>query len=254
MAWSFARGSRARPSESYTYVLLLTGRDHSDELIAGLEAGADDYVIKPGKPGVLRARLLVAERILRIHQQLLDSREEFRFAATHDALTSVWNRRHIMDCLRQELARGERMKSPVAVMVADLDHFKHVNDTLGHAAGDAVLCEVAARFGNTLRTYDAFGRIGGEEFLLVTPGCDEACAVQLAWRIIRAVSDRPVTWEGRQISVTVSIGVAATTAPAPECFDALLAAADAALYRAKERGRTRVEAAGDTVMSYQLTQ
>ncbi len=234
---------RARQTEIYTYALLLTGKAQKQQVIAGLQAGADDYLIKPCDPEELGARLAAGERVVRVQQELLASREEFRFAATHDVLTSVWNRGRILESLQQELARGKRAQSPVAVMVTDLDHFKWINDTLGHAAGDAVLREVAARFRKGLREYDSFGRIGGEEFLIVAPACDEDAAVQLAWRILSGISQQPILWESQEISLTCSIGVAATTEPAVEEQDALLAAADRALYRAKEGGRNRVEGA-----------
>jgi two-component system, cell cycle response regulator len=234
---------RARQTEAYTYVLLLTGKALNGDVTSGLQAGADDYLTKPFDSYMLWARLKVCERILGIQQALLASREEFRFAATHDALTGVWNRRGVLDCLHHELARGQREKSAVAVMVADLDHFKRVNDTLGHAAGDAVLREIAARFAKSLREYDSFGRIGGEEFLLVAPGCDEDTALRLGWRILFEISHVPVLWESKEISITCSIGVAATMDPTPQELNSLLAAADGALYRAKEGGRNRVEGA-----------
>ena len=234
------RRIRATQTETYTYVLLLTAMAQTKNVVVGLQAGADDYLTKPFHFDELAARLTAGERVLSVQGELLASRENFRYAATHDGLTSVWNRRRILESLSKELGRANRAKSALAVMMVDLDHFKRINDTWGHAAGDAILREMAARFLKNLREYDSFGRLGGEEFLIVAPGCDEDAALQLGRRLLLDVSHEPVRWESQEISVACSIGVAATTEPTPEGLDALLAAADSALYRAKEGGRNRV--------------
>src|SRR5579883_3074258 len=160
-------------SESYTYILLLTSKSLKEDLIEGMESGADDYVTKPFDQHELKARLRAGTRIIDLEQQLVTAREELREQATRDFLTRIWNRSSILDILQRELARGGREHRPVGVILADLDHFKAVNDTYGHFAGDAVLLEFARRVQASMRQYDSIGRYGGEEFLIVLPGCDE---------------------------------------------------------------------------------
>jgi diguanylate cyclase (GGDEF)-like protein len=125
--------------------------------------------------------------------------------------------------------------------MADIDHFKRVNDTHGHLTGDEVLCEVARRMQSSLRRYDTIGRFGGEEFLLVLPGCSLEEGVKLAERICHLVRSEPVKAKNKPIDVSISLGVAVANQPVPADLEALLGSADAALYRAKEAGRNRVE-------------
>jgi two-component system cell cycle response regulator len=228
---------RARQRTPYQYVLLVTSRDGSSDVVAGLEAGADDYLTKPFERNELRARLTVGRRILALQDGLIHAREELRFQATHDVLTGIWNRRALLDLLQREIERASRSNSSTALLMLDLDHFKEVNDTYGHAAGDAVLREVARRVTQVIRSYDFVGRYGGEEFLVVLPGCDRTQALQSAERIRVAVSAAPVNVNNVEISVTTSIGVTAVAAEA--CEKELLVVADAALYQAKRDGRNR---------------
>lgn len=171
--------------------------------------------------------------------------EEYRFRATHDSLTGVWNRAAIFDVLKRELLRAQREGTSVGVLLADLDHFKKVNDVYGHLAGDAVLREVAQRINAAVRTYDSVGRYGGEEFLVVLSGCEEE-PLRHAERIRALVSAEPVVTREGAIPVTLSLGAAISGLQLPEMED-ILRAADAALYRAKRAGRNRVEAASVSV-------
>lgn len=231
---------RELSDDAYVYVLLLTGKSETKDIVAGLEAGADDYLTKPFEPAELRARLRVGRRLLDLHGQLIKAREELRIRATRDPLTHVWNRAAILDLLRSELSRGRRGGQPVAILVADVDYFKRINDTYGHPAGDSVLREVSRRMVAAVRPYDAVGRIGGEEFLIVLPECDELSATKLATRLRLRVGETPIDTTNEQINVTLSVGVVATTRPDPDQVDALLQAADAAMYQAKQEGRNRV--------------
>jgi diguanylate cyclase (GGDEF)-like protein len=167
--------------------------------------------------------------------------EEYRFRATHDSLTGVWNRAAIFDVLKRELLRAQREGTFVGVLLADLDFFKKINDVYGHLAGDVVLREVAGRIVAAVRTYDAVGRYGGEEFLIVLSGCEEE-PIRHAERIRALVSAEPVVTREGAITVTLSLGAAISGGGLPEIED-LLRAADAAMYRAKHAGRNRVEAA-----------
>jgi diguanylate cyclase (GGDEF)-like protein len=234
------RAVRRSAREPYRYIILLTAKGHQTEIIEGLEAGADDYIIKPYDLQELKARLRAGKRILELQQQLVTTREQLRVQATHDALTGLLNRLAILDALEREVVRSNREKRPMAVIMADVDHFKQTNDTHGHQAGDAVLQEVGRRMLSSFRSYDFVGRYGGEEFLVVVPNAELPLAVELAERLRQNVSVEPVNVGGAMIAVTLSLGVAASVAGsnhAPE----LLRCADEALYAAKRAGRNRVE-------------
>ncbi len=236
---------RERAQQPYTYILLLTARAQKQDIIQGLEAGADDYLTKPFEAGELRARVRAGRRILELQEQLIAAREEYRFAASHDSLTGLWNRPAILDALRTELARARREQAPVAIALADLDHFKRINDHYGHAAGDQVLREAARRMRSALRLYDPVGRYGGEEFVIVLPGCDTGGALSQAERLRASIGADPMdTSEGR-IPVTLSLGVAVGAPADGADAESLLRAADEALYRAKNAGRNRVELAAE---------
>ena len=220
---------------TYIYTVMLTAKDRKKNLLTAMEAGADDYLAKPVDPSELRARILVGKRILDLQQCL-------RFSATHDFLTNLLSRAEILASLERELVRTQREGRPAGVIMADVDGFKQINDTLGHPAGDAVLAEVARRLKSDLRLYDVAGRYGGEEFILVLPGCDLHTAARRADEIRRLVSRDPVVTPAGALSVTVSMGVTVTGCDLDTTLETLLQSADAALYRAKKAGRNRVEA------------
>ena len=171
--------------------------------------------------------------------ELLQAQESLRFHAEHDSLTGILNRRAIRDVLRRELARCRRESNTLGVIVADVDHFKKINDHYGHGAGDAALVAVVQRISATLRSYDVIGRYGGEEFLIIAPGCDLQLTQKLAERIRTAVSDEPIDLGNESATVTVSLGATLGTAESDPEF--LVAMADAAMYQAKRNGRNRAE-------------
>jgi diguanylate cyclase (GGDEF)-like protein len=238
---SICREVRRLNIQPYIYLILLTARRYQEDVVAGLEAGADEYLTKPFDPYELRARLRAGARIVELQDSLIQAREALRDLAMHDPLTQLLNRRATMDFLTSELSRSIREHKPLTVMMVDIDHFKSVNDRFGHAAGDQALCEVARRLRVSIRTYDAVGRFGGEEFLVVAPGCDTAPGRARAESLREVVCSEPVVLKGLSTSVTVSVGVATSPEPKPHDLEALISAADKALYRAKEKGRNRVE-------------
>jgi diguanylate cyclase (GGDEF)-like protein len=234
---------RAMPTSGrYIYTLLLTARDKKADLIAALEAGADDYLAKPFDHPELRLRLMAGKRLLELHEELVGARESLLLAATRDSLTGLLNRAESLAFLDRELFRCRRNKSPVAVLLIDVDHFKAVNDFLGHLAGDAVLREVAKRLTFSLRPYDGAGRYGGEEFLLMLPGCDLESATRRGEEIRNLICRSPVITPAGERVITISLGVTAADASTAKDHTVILGVADKALYRAKNNGRNRTEA------------
>jgi diguanylate cyclase (GGDEF)-like protein len=235
------RNIRRNKPEPYTYILLVTGRRAQDDVIRGLEAGADDYVRKPFDPAELKVRLRTGKRILFLQERLISSREALRDQATRDPLTGLWNRAAILDILGDELARSAREGGSLGLLIADLDCFKHINDTYGHPTGDEVLCGVARAMRGSVRRYDAVGRYGGEEFLIVLPGCDESNAVSHAERLRAAICRVTVETSLASVHPSMSVGVVVSNRQTSLDIGDLIQAADAALYRAKHAGRNRVE-------------
>jgi two-component system cell cycle response regulator len=232
---------RRQAKEPYTYLLLLTARTQKQDLVEGMEAGADDYITKPFDAQELKVRLRAGRRILDLQAELVAAREALREQATHDPLTCLWNRTSIMEILTREMAKAEREGASVGVIMADLDHFKQINDTFGHQAGDAVLREAAKRMQASMRSYDAVGRYGGEEFLIVLPGSTHSSAGHLAERLRTAISREPIRLGERSLAFTISLGVSRSIPGEGMRPEWVIRAADEALYRAKDLGRNRVE-------------
>ncbi len=227
-------------SGPYMYILLLTGRTGREDVLEGFEAGADDYLTKPIDWGELEARLRAGERIVNLQNELIDAREALRTQAMQDPMTKVLNHGAIMEALDREVDRAHRENHPLALILCDLDRFKRVNDRYGHVVGDKVLREVTRRLRNCLRSYDALGRYGGEEFLMVLPNIDHDNAAKLAERIRVAVSTEPFRVDSLEIQVSLSQGLITWTVPTGIPAERLIQAADRALYAAKDAGRNRV--------------
>jgi two-component system, cell cycle response regulator len=226
--------------DAYIYILLLTSKQNSEDIVAGLEAGADDYITKPCQNAELRARLHTGRRILSLEENLVQAREEMRHRATYDGLTEIWNRASILSLATSEVLRYARRQSPLSLLLCDVDHFKRINDTYGHLVGDRVLQEIATRMRSAIRAYDALGRYGGEEFLILLKDCEESALESRAEGIRSAISSTPIQAGEHQISVSISIGAA--TCEDFDCgvpIEKILARVDAALYRAKHEGRNR---------------
>src|SRR5713101_7808232 len=230
----------SKEKDIYTYILLLSSKSEKEDLIEGMESGADDYLTKPFDQHELKVRLRPGMRIIELQHELISAREELREQATKDFLTRIWNRSSILDIFQRELLRGNREHRPVGLVIADLDHFKSVNDTYGHFAGDAVLRECVRRMGVSVRPYDSIGRYGGEEFLVILPGCDEAWIGKQAERMREALATEPMSLNEESRVITCSFGATSWTPGAAADEESLIRIADDALYRAKRQGRNRV--------------
>lgn len=237
------RAVRQETDRHYVYILLLTARTQREDVLIGLESGADDYLTKPFDAQELRARLHVGERILDLQDSLIAAREELLFQATHDQLTGTSNRGVVLNELRKEGSRQLREGGSFGVVMIDVDHFKFVNDKYGHICGDTVLREAAARMKKSVRPYDTVGRYGGEEFLIVVPASDAVGTLGLAERIRKAIESVPVATDSGDVHITASLGVAVSSSTRRFDPEMLLRLADDALYRAKEHGRNRSELA-----------
>lgn len=236
---AFCRAMRAVPSENYSYILLLTSLDKKGELIAGLEAGADEYLVKPVHEVELEARLKAARR-------LLDLESSLKQLALHDQLTGAFNRGYLDRQLSKEIQRSWRYSHPLSIIMCDIDHFKAVNDCYGHQAGDLVLKELVRLVNRTIRyENDWVARYGGEEFVIILPETPPAGCLIVAERIRNLIAATPVMVQGGAITVTVSFGaitIENSTRFEEMTLDAILGKADECLYRAKETGRNRVVA------------
>ena len=229
--------------DGYVYALLLTARDAKEHIIAGLEAGADDYLIKPVHEPELIARLNAGRRILTLEHSLRVANHRNRILSITDALTGAYNRRYLMEQLPREVERCRRYAYPLTVLMCDIDHFKQINDVSGHAAGDEVLQQFAARAQKAIRSNsDWVARYGGEEFLIVLPETSYEGGMIVAEKIRALVSSTPFTTRAGDSVVTASFGVASTGPSGPDLtlkVESLIRAADECLYRSKEGGRNR---------------
>ncbi|HUQ91931.1 MAG TPA: diguanylate cyclase [Bryobacteraceae bacterium] len=231
---------RALKQEPYTYILLLTSKGLKEDLVEGMESGADDYLTKPFDQQELRVRLRAGIRLLNLQTELLEAREQLRDLAMRDPLTGLWNRRSVLEILQREQVRARREKFPIGILMLDLDHFKSVNDRFGHLAGDEVLREAARRLAGSVRPYDAIGRYGGEEFLVVLPGCEESGLPHRAEAMRQAISSAPIPSGEHRLYVTASFGATVFLPQHSLQPDDLIQLADDALYKAKSLGRNRV--------------
>ncbi|MFO7865907.1 MAG: diguanylate cyclase [Candidatus Aminicenantes bacterium] len=214
----------------YIYVILLTGKDRQEDIIDGLSSGADDYITKPFDFLELRVRLKNGERIIRLEDDRLEM-------ALTDNLTQLWNRKKILDFLKEEVSRGKRYGQSTGVIMCDIDNFKKINDSLGHQTGDKVLSEIASRLKQSARSYDKIGRYGGDEFLAVFPDCLKSFIPKIAERLRKTVENMSFPSESKGFSVTVSVGGTSNEFNLHISADEMINLSDRALLAAKGKGR-----------------
>lgn len=237
---SLVQHIRSSDQKSYTYIVLLTAMDDKDNVVSGLESGADEYLTKPFNNKELIARVASGIRILNLEEQLIQARQQMEQLALHDGLTGLLNRRTIEEYAEAEFDQASRKKRPLSVVLLDVDHFKSVNDKYGHKFGDHTLRRVAQLLTGDLRKYDRVGRWGGEEFILILPETQLQDAIMVAERLRSRIAEMKLSLEnGKQFSVQISLGVACATGEFPS-LQKLIDAADQAMYGAKQTGRNRV--------------
>jgi diguanylate cyclase (GGDEF)-like protein len=239
---ALCKAVRSASLDGYVYTILLTSRDAIEHLVAGLQAGADDYLTKPVLEPELLARLNTGKRIVNLERNLRAANEENRRLSVTDPLTGAYNRRYLMEQLPHELERSARYAHSLSLLMCDVDHFKKINDTHGHQAGDEVLKTVVGSLRQKIRSTDWIARYGGEEFVIVLPETSATNAAKVADTLRDHLAKLPISYNGIALSVTASFGVAGWSAgvPANASLDALIARCDVCVYESKAQGRNRV--------------
>lgn len=235
-----ARRIKSNPALPFIPIIMQTALDSIESKVEGLGAGADDYITKPINFAELEARVRSMLRIKKLQDELTSANEQLTRMAVTDGLTGLYNRRHLEERLHEMFDHSARLHEPLACVMFDLDHFKSVNDTHGHQAGDEVLKQASGLLKSVAREVDRVGRYGGEEFMVLLPGTVLDAAVTFAERARQEVEGHVFTFDGGTLRRTISCGVAAWPHPRIKHREQLVKAADDSLYVAKELGRNRV--------------
>ncbi len=230
---------KSNSSQADTMIFLVTVKDQPEDIMKGIDAGADDYITKPFNTTLLLAKIKAMLRIKSLSEELKKKNQMLEEMAITDGLTGIPNYRYFIDKLEEEVKRGRRYSTPFTLLILDLDNFKEVNDTHGHRHGDFVLKEVAVRLQHGLRETDILARYGGDEFALLLTQTDSEGGKNVADQVLERLA-LPIVANKIEHFIEASIGVVASDAMHPATADELIVAADKALYMAKERGGDQV--------------
>lgn len=230
---------RKADTGGYKFLILLTAKNKKEDLVSGMDAGADDYIIKPFDKNELRVRLRAGRRIIEFEEALVKAKEELRIQAMYDSLTGLLNHGAIVNILLKEISRAKREGTPLGLIMGDIDHFKKINDEFGHLAGDDVLKVVAEKIKACLRSYNYVGRYGGEEFLIILSNCNADCVKIIGERIRHTIENTVVETSVGKIVSSISLGGMSTVLREDIDPASLIKIADDALYQAKNSGRNK---------------
>ncbi len=235
------RRVREQKDRPYIYLIMLTAKNRKEDLVEALQSGADDYIAKPFDPVELQVRVRAAARIVQLQEDLLAAFQAAEIRAKEDSLTGLWNHSAILEILQNELDRAGRHRTKMSVIMADVDHFKEINDRHGHVVGDRVLRDMSRELRSSLRSYDSVGRYGGEEFLVILPDCDETALVKLAERLRSSIAAKDRETHEGTFRCSMSFGAVVVDGGWDQSPDSIVKLADQALYAAKDAGRNRIE-------------
>jgi diguanylate cyclase (GGDEF)-like protein len=239
---TLCRELRSNPQFRTRYIIMLTGEDEQEDKVEGLELGADDYVTKPFQYPEFLARVRAGKRIVDLQKELVETNRRLELLSITDGLTKLNNHRHFQDELARAFEESARYERPLSLAMIDIDFFKKVNDTYGHAVGDEVLKEVSRLYQDSIRSTDLVARYGGEEFAVMMPETQMNDAIAFAEKIRALVESTPIETQAGALSVTVSIGVSSVPHARIHSAKELIISADKSLYRAKKNGRNQVQA------------
>ncbi len=235
---------RSTEIDHYVYLLILSSKTKKQEIVTGLEAGADDYLTKPFHPEELVARIKVGKRIINLEQSLRKANERLEFLATIDGLTGVLNQRTLLERLKEELVRGARNGHAILLIMLDIDNFKYINDTFGHLSGNRIIVDFINSIKSQLRPYDILGRYGGDEFLIIIPCQDGNIHLDVPERLCSAIKKNKFAIGDQELKITASFGAISILPYIKKDPDKLfyraLKRVDEALYQAKAKGRNCV--------------
>lgn len=236
------RELKSQPEFRSRYIIMLTGEDEQEDKVEGLELGADDYITKPFQHAELMARIRAGKRIVDLQKELIETNKRLELLSITDGLTKLYNHRYFQDELARAFDEAQRYQRPLSLAILDIDFFKKINDSHGHAVGDEVLKTISKLFRDSARSTDLVARYGGEEFAVMMPETDLDDAMTFAEKIRSIIESTSISTQAGELKATISIGVSSVPRSKIRAAKEMIVAADKALYRAKRAGRNQVQA------------